>query len=215
MKKRTKAKTVKRSTKHVAEQNEMPDLVTVMLKVAERLETLERKMEQVISQTAPRPAETGPSMSRERAGINEFRPAETKHVPQHGQHHQTAPAQHPGQRSYSQHQHQGGHQNKPPQQNHGRHERTLYQAVCADCRKQCEVPFKPTGERPVFCKACFAQRKSSGNGMKGHSQPSPAPVQPTRHVRVFPNGGGKVTISEVAAAAPKRKQAKPAKKAKR
>ncbi len=203
MKKQTKAKakTSKRSTKSLAtEQNEMPDLVTVMLKVAERLETLERKMEQVISQTAGRSAET-------------------KHVPQHVQHQQNAPAQHSGQRSHSQHSHQGGHQghqghqNKQPQQNHGRHERTLYQAVCADCRKQCEVPFKPTGERPVFCKACFAQRKSGGNGMKGNNQqPNAAPVQPTRHVRVFPNGGGKVTISEVAGAAPKRKPAKPAAK---
>ncbi|MDD5440111.1 MAG: hypothetical protein PHS37_07995 [Candidatus Omnitrophica bacterium] len=39
-------------------------------------------------------------------------------------------------------------------------DRPLYKAVCADCNKDCEVPFKPTGERPVYCKECFAKRKS-------------------------------------------------------
>lgn len=30
-----------------------------------------------------------------------------------------------------------------------------YQAVCSDCKKECEVPFRPTGDRPVYCKSCF------------------------------------------------------------
>jgi CxxC-x17-CxxC domain-containing protein len=32
--------------------------------------------------------------------------------------------------------------------------------VCADCQKTCEVPFKPDGSRPVYCKECWAKRKS-------------------------------------------------------
>lgn len=43
-----------------------------------------------------------------------------------------------------------------------RHQRTMYKAVCADCNKGCEVPFQPSGNRPVYCKECFAKRKSSG-----------------------------------------------------
>jgi len=39
-------------------------------------------------------------------------------------------------------------------------ERVLYKAVCADCKKDCEVPFKPSGERPVYCKECFSRRKA-------------------------------------------------------
>ncbi len=39
--------------------------------------------------------------------------------------------------------------------------RQMFQAVCADCKKDCEVPFKPTGDRPVYCKDCFQRRKSS------------------------------------------------------
>ncbi len=30
-----------------------------------------------------------------------------------------------------------------------------HQAVCAKCGKTCEVPFKPTGDKPVYCSECF------------------------------------------------------------
>ena len=39
-------------------------------------------------------------------------------------------------------------------------ERVLHKAICADCKKGCEVPFKPSGERPVYCKECFSKRKA-------------------------------------------------------
>ncbi len=35
----------------------------------------------------------------------------------------------------------------------------MHQATCDKCGRDCEVPFKPTGDRPVFCKDCF--RKDS------------------------------------------------------
>jgi CxxC-x17-CxxC domain-containing protein len=38
--------------------------------------------------------------------------------------------------------------------------REMHKAVCADCGKECEVPFKPSGDRPVYCKECFMKRKS-------------------------------------------------------
>lgn len=34
-------------------------------------------------------------------------------------------------------------------------EKRMYEATCADCGNDCEVPFKPTWERPVFCSDCF------------------------------------------------------------
>ncbi len=37
-----------------------------------------------------------------------------------------------------------------------------YKAVCAECGKTCGVPFKPAGERPVFCSECFARQQHSG-----------------------------------------------------
>jgi CxxC-x17-CxxC domain-containing protein len=37
--------------------------------------------------------------------------------------------------------------------------REMYKAVCADCGEECEVPFKPDGTRPVYCRECFAKRR--------------------------------------------------------
>jgi CxxC-x17-CxxC domain-containing protein len=30
-------------------------------------------------------------------------------------------------------------------------EKEMHKAVCADCGKECEVPFKPDPSRPVYC----------------------------------------------------------------
>ena len=40
--------------------------------------------------------------------------------------------------------------------------REMHKATCADCQKECEVPFKPSGDRPVYCKDCFSKRKGGG-----------------------------------------------------
>jgi len=33
--------------------------------------------------------------------------------------------------------------------------REMSKAVCADCGKNCEVPFTPTAGRPVYCRDCY------------------------------------------------------------
>lgn len=40
--------------------------------------------------------------------------------------------------------------------------REMHKATCSDCGKECEVPFKPRGDRPVYCRECFFKRKDSG-----------------------------------------------------
>ena len=45
----------------------------------------------------------------------------------------------------------GGGYDRPPRQ--------LYDAVCADCGKTAQVPFQPTGSRPVYCNDCFRARR--------------------------------------------------------
>ncbi len=42
--------------------------------------------------------------------------------------------------------------------------RVMYKAVCADCSSPCEVPFKPTAERPVYCKPCWGKRRGGNRG---------------------------------------------------
>ncbi|MBN2830686.1 MAG: hypothetical protein JXL82_00190 [Candidatus Omnitrophica bacterium] len=40
-------------------------------------------------------------------------------------------------------------------------ERNFTKAVCSECGKDCEIPFKPTGDRPVYCRDCFSARNDS------------------------------------------------------
>jgi len=35
----------------------------------------------------------------------------------------------------------------------------MHKAVCADCKKECEVPFKPSEDRPVYCQECFPKHR--------------------------------------------------------
>jgi CxxC-x17-CxxC domain-containing protein len=43
----------------------------------------------------------------------------------------------------------------------GRGPREMHKAVCANCGKDCEVPFEPTDGRPVYCSECF-EKKDGG-----------------------------------------------------
>ncbi|QYZ78148.1 DNA-directed RNA polymerase [Methanofollis formosanus] len=37
--------------------------------------------------------------------------------------------------------------------------REMHKTVCSDCGKECEVPFKPTEGRPVYCNDCFPKHR--------------------------------------------------------
>ena len=34
----------------------------------------------------------------------------------------------------------------------------MTKVICSQCKKECEVPFKPTSNKPVFCDKCFSKR---------------------------------------------------------
>lgn len=41
----------------------------------------------------------------------------------------------------------------------------MHSAICDDCGAHCEVPFKPSGDKPIYCSDCFAEKRGvSGNG---------------------------------------------------
>lgn len=40
-------------------------------------------------------------------------------------------------------------------------ERIFTRAICSDCNKECEIPFKPSTDRPVYCRECFPKHKKS------------------------------------------------------
>lgn len=37
----------------------------------------------------------------------------------------------------------------------------MHPAVCDNCNKSCEVPFRPTGGKPIFCSSCFENQRGS------------------------------------------------------
>jgi CxxC-x17-CxxC domain-containing protein len=39
----------------------------------------------------------------------------------------------------------------------------LYTAVCDKCGMNCDLPFKPTNNKPVYCRSCFRKVGSEGN----------------------------------------------------
>jgi CxxC-x17-CxxC domain-containing protein len=40
--------------------------------------------------------------------------------------------------------------------------RQFFAAVCSECGKETQVPFKPTAGKPVYCRDCFQKRGNRG-----------------------------------------------------
>ena len=52
----------------------------------------------------------------------------------------------------------------------GRSERpTMHKAVCDSCKKDCEVPFRPSGDKPIYCSDCFG-KEGKGSRVDNNSE---------------------------------------------
>ncbi len=51
---------------------------------------------------------------------------------------------------------------------------TMHKAICTECNKDCEVPFRPTGDKPVLCQNCFSSKKDSYAGGRDSYDKSPS-----------------------------------------
>lgn len=51
-----------------------------------------------------------------------------------------------------------------------RRETEMTNVICSSCGKDCQVPFRPTSNKPIFCDDCFS--KNSGKEKSGSSAPS-------------------------------------------
>lgn len=49
----------------------------------------------------------------------------------------------------------------------------LFRATCTGCHAACEVPFQPSGDRPVYCRNCF--RKDEESGPRTHARSDARP----------------------------------------
>ncbi len=54
-----------------------------------------------------------------------------------------------------------------------REEKQLFKATCASCGNGCEVPFKPNGSKPVYCRACFGNEKAGATDYKEFKRSAP------------------------------------------
>ncbi len=43
---------------------------------------------------------------------------------------------------------------------HNNSPRQMYPAICAQCGKETMVPFKPRGDKPVYCQECYNKMKN-------------------------------------------------------
>lgn len=43
----------------------------------------------------------------------------------------------------------------------------MHRATCAQCGNDCEVPFQPSGDRPVYCSNCFESRRNGDGNSRG------------------------------------------------
>ena len=51
----------------------------------------------------------------------------------------------------------------------------MHNAICDKCGKECQVPFKPTGGKPVYCSDCF--RKHGNSEPRGSYNNSPGDLE--------------------------------------
>jgi len=42
----------------------------------------------------------------------------------------------------------------------------MHKATCSECGDECELPFRPTGDRPVFCSSCFDKQGGGDRSSK-------------------------------------------------
>lgn len=48
----------------------------------------------------------------------------------------------------------------------------MHPATCSKCGKACQVPFIPTGNRPIFCTSCFKEQGGSQDRPQREARPS-------------------------------------------
>lgn len=99
------------------------DITGLMDKIQQQLDSLEKKVDMLVSQSSHQPSE------RQFKG-----------------------------RSFGRSYGQGR-----DRQDNGSRERSFTKVICAECSKECEVPFKPSADRPVYCRECFAKRKGASS----------------------------------------------------
>lgn len=62
-------------------------------------------------------------------------------------------------------------------------DRKLHEATCSVCGAQCQVPFRPDGSRPIYCRDCFRKQDSDGGGREAFRRDDRGPRRPAPYRR--------------------------------
>ena len=71
-------------------------------------------------------------------------------------------------------------------------EKRMHRAVCSECGTDCQVPFRPIAERPVFCSNCFEKMAAAESPRRDQFKPNrfAGPKKPGSFRRSEPAGAG-------------------------
>lgn len=47
----------------------------------------------------------------------------------------------------------------------------MYDAICSDCGRKCQVPFKPSNDKPIYCSECFENHGGGSNDRRDRERP--------------------------------------------
>lgn len=81
----------------------------------------------------------------------------------------------------------------------GGFDRQMHSAKCGDCGKMCEVPFRPTGERPVYCNDCFGGKTDDRSAAFGKRDSAPRSYEKPAYSKpsYTPSAAPDASISEL------------------
>jgi len=70
--------------------------------------------------------------------------------------------------------------------------REMFKTVCSNCGKECEVPFKPTSGKPVYCSDCFEKMggRNTDSGRNDRTERTERSERPERREAPRENNSG-------------------------
>lgn len=76
----------------------------------------------------------------------------------------------------------------------------MFRATCSECRNACEVPFRPSNDKPVYCNDCFSSQREKQGGdyakRDGRSDFAPRRDAPT-HAHTSTSGAHDPHVAEL------------------
>ena len=51
----------------------------------------------------------------------------------------------------------------------------MHEVTCDKCKKRCEVPFRPSGDKPVYCSDCFRKEDNPRSNFSSNNQNGSSP----------------------------------------